>query len=827
MVLASLPPSRPGASATEVVVHAAAAPETTVGFTHWTTYHGTENRSGFSPLSGPTAEDINLYDCVSTAHLRLGPVLDDSHIYAADDLGHVLALNRTGNTTPLWSLYIGGQPVQIDLVGGSLYIATVTGGLFDLSTSNGSVNWRVVLSDGVVQGVAAASGLVILGTRGGDLQAFDASTGSERWSTHLGTEIAGAPAVEGGVIYAVTGDGDVVALGLDGSILWTQKLANSVRTAPAVSYGRVIVGDSQGTITSLFASNGTLDWNWSPQSLGFHDAVDATPAIGDGLVVAAEDSGAVYALDAINGSLRWAMPAIFSGFPVTMAPALASNALYIVENGIEAVELVNISNGAVVWSKFPGAFAFDAPAIDGGLLYVGLDNGCIVAYGPRGGPMVWPVNGHVFTENGTPIASAYVSAGRSSGFTTSNGSFSLSLVNGSYPLSAYANGFGVVTEPLVVQGPVTGITIVLRPLVVYAVSGVVFDSASGAPVLGVTVTLDGGNGFQANTTTTTGGAFTLDGPNGSATVSVNGSARYQPSELRLKIAGVAVGGLRIGVRPAGLLIGSFDALDLRLWIPVAAIGVASLGFGAWEKNRRRVAAGLPPGLLSPFGRFVTMRAILIPFQVLLLLATLYSIGTILPSVGGGGSPCHLAVNACGQCAWSLGDWACASHATLQGFGTFAFNLFTGNWGWAGLGRLREPVQQFLIWWAPDSVELAVVSLALALGIGYPMALATGWRRGSVVDPIARVVSLFGLLLPSILVALLLIFLVSSTFLSHLGDFPVGTLPSNLWLQNHGGTPTWVGVGGNTLPTGFPIVDGLLHRDGPFVLVVAAKTLVQA
>ncbi len=226
---------------------------------------------------------------------------------------------------------------------------------------------------------------------------------------------------------------------------------------------------------------------------------------------------------------------------------------------------------------------------------------------------------------------------------------------------------------------------------------------------------------------------------------------------------------------------------------------------------------------SPFTRFLVMRVLLLPGQVVFVLVLLYVFGTVLPAIGAGKTPGDL-VGAASNCAWS--SLPCSAGPIFEGLRRFVYNLFTGNWGFATFFSVREPAIQFVVWWLPNSVELAVVALALSALLAYPIGLRAGWRPGGVVDSGARALSSIGLLVPSFLVIFILIAASYEGFLHYVNDTPYGTLPGPLWLDAYG-TPPWIGIAANTSPTGFPILDALLHRDLPFAVNVLARTLVQA
>ena len=217
-----------------------------------------------------------------------------------------------------------------------------------------------------------------------------------------------------------------------------------------------------------------------------------------------------------------------------------------------------------------------------------------------------------------------------------------------------------------------------------------------------------------------------------------------------------------------------------------------------------------PFRLSPFGRFVLMRLTLIPAQVLCVLVILYA--AIM-------EPTNIATN---RNPGVLGF--------LHGFAQMVVNDFTGNWGVSTFTRYPGvAISQLYAYLLPTSVELAVFALGISAAIAYPVALWIGWSRRPGVDMAARVASLFGTLLPAFIVGLAVITVLFFWFLAEFNDLPDGGVIPGLgwWLTNYQGYPSWILFQSITRPTGFPLVDGLIHQAWSFEEVTLIKTLIQA
>jgi ABC-type dipeptide/oligopeptide/nickel transport system permease component len=221
-----------------------------------------------------------------------------------------------------------------------------------------------------------------------------------------------------------------------------------------------------------------------------------------------------------------------------------------------------------------------------------------------------------------------------------------------------------------------------------------------------------------------------------------------------------------------------------------------------------------------------MRLGLMPAQLLFVLFILYFVGSVLPASISPytPTPCVLTGSSC-SCPWS--SLSCVVPHVLKGAGVFIFDLFTGNWGVSYIGNDVQTSLHWLQWWGPHSIELAVFGLGFSAILAYPLGLWAGWRPGRPFDAAVRISSATALLLPSILVLFLVPFAFYGWFLHAFNDSLYGSLPSTMWYETHGGVPSWVGLADNTSPTGYPLVDSLLHGNLPFFTDELIRTVIQA
>ncbi len=359
------------------------------------------------------------------------------------------------------------------------------------------------------------------------------------------------------------------------------------------------------------------------------------------------------------------------------------------------------------------------------------------------------------------------------------------------------------------------------------VSGTVVDLYSGAPLGHVTVRSLDYTEIWKVTTTDADGRFVVTAVPGTVYLTADPPNGYSGIQVHVAVGDRPVTGVRLALTPTALvdrLQGSGDETVL-LGVVVAGVGVV---VGAWVAVRaRRHLEGRSTRILSGFGRFILRRALMIPFQLTALLVVLYIFGSFLPALAAARSSGCLVLGGttCAPC--DPGTLVCQVTQFWPGLLQFLWSLGTGQWGMAQIGSFQAPAVDFLLWWLPNSLELAVVALVLSIALGYPLGIAAGWRPNGVLDRSVRSISLVLLLVPTFLVVLFLLLLTYEPWLQFIGDTPYGLLPNPPWYLAQNWFPRWLGFAEQTTPTGFPLVDGIVHGAWPFVAVIAAKLLLQA
>ncbi|SDP81512.1 Beta-barrel assembly machine subunit BamB [Rhodoferax sp. OV413] len=149
-------------------------------------------------------------------------------------------------------------------------------------------------------------GTVALATGNGTVLALDARTGRELWRTAVGAPLSAGVGSDGKVTAVVTRDNEVIALE-SGKVLWRQRLGAQAYTAPLVAGGRVFVLAADRSVSAFDGQTGRKLWN--QQRTGEALVLGQSSvllAVGDTLVSGV--SGRLVGMNPTNGSTRWEAP---------------------------------------------------------------------------------------------------------------------------------------------------------------------------------------------------------------------------------------------------------------------------------------------------------------------------------------------------------------------------------------------------------------------------------------------------------------------------------------------------------------------------------------
>jgi outer membrane protein assembly factor BamB len=322
----------------------------------------------------------------------------------------------------------------------------------------------------------------------GALYAISRRTGKVRWRSKLGYLAAASPACHDGTVYVVLlargkgiKAGRVAAVaGYTGRTRWSRKLPSRAESSPLLDHDRLYFGSEDGTVYSLDAANGDVQWTYKAGG-----AVKGAVAMdGDGRLFFGDYNGQVTALRRADGKQLWKTGTSGGAFGLKSGnfyatPAVAYGRVYI-GNTDGFVYSFGARDGKLAWRHKTGGYVYSSPAISpvrGGTVYVGSYDGKLYAFDARTGNVKWTrksggkisggpvvIGDLVFYSNLSRHSTAAVGAATGQTvWTIGRGAFNPAVSDGQrIYLVGYTNLYAFAEEGRTAQGTLTGAAKVKR-----------------------------------------------------------------------------------------------------------------------------------------------------------------------------------------------------------------------------------------------------------------------------------------------------------------------------------------------------------------------------
>jgi outer membrane protein assembly factor BamB len=285
----------------------------------------------------------------------------------------------------------------------SVYLLRNNGSLYAFGRKTGRLHWRRRLGSLSASSPAYAHNTVFVtilkrfrGSKGGRVVAIAADDGHTRWSRRLASRSESSPLVDRGKVYIGTENGSVYALDAhDGSVLWRYRADGAVKSGLTFDEGRrrLYFGDYGGGVHAIRSRNGQRVWHARARggALGFGgSAFYSTPAVAYGRVYLGNTNGNVYSYDEDTGKLAWRKR---TGNYVYSSPAVAQ-----VPRGRPTVYVgpydgrlyaLDARTGRVRWSRKAEGRISGSPVVIGGLVWYSTLAHTTAAVGGRTGRRVY------------------------------------------------------------------------------------------------------------------------------------------------------------------------------------------------------------------------------------------------------------------------------------------------------------------------------------------------------------------------------------------------------------------------------------------------------
>ncbi len=367
-----------------------------------------------SALEGTGAEDIVVsLDC---------PTVVEEWTMFQGGVERAGCLNTLPITDPkiLWHTEIGlagwrNSPVIED---GAIFVGSAGGvqftrdrrdAIYSLDLRTGVQRWRYG-TELDVNSVAVSNGVVIGVGDEGRIWALNARDGKALWEDDLGVGVFGDPIFLDDKVIVADGNGAVTAYYVSG-----QEAGNKAWISPVILDGairggassdgeRIYVASDLGDVLALNLE-GQVVWQTTLESRGGSDAeVSAAPTVTDTMIILSVvrgvllDDPGLRALDKFTGDQIWASEdtaSIKSNWAnVRSSPAIAGDYLVFGEGYSDELVVADLNTGVTLWSLQTGAYCFPqwpSPVINNGVAYLARHDGGLYAVDLQTRSEVWSI----------------------------------------------------------------------------------------------------------------------------------------------------------------------------------------------------------------------------------------------------------------------------------------------------------------------------------------------------------------------------------------------------------------------------------------------------
>ena len=303
----------------------------------------------------------------------------------------------------LWT-YEAGDSIESSaaIAGGTVFVGSQKGELVALNLENGGVYWKYNTDSQIGESSPAYSaGVVYIGDLSGWINALNASDGKKLWAFKTGGEIKSSPVVVGDRVLIGSYDQHLYCLSTrNGSVLWKFRTDGPVHATPSVSGGLAFIAGCDELFRAIRISDGQ-----QVCSVASGSYTGAAPALQAGAAYYGTFGNEVLMLSLRDRRIVWRYEHPQRKFPFYSSAAVSADRI-VIGGRDKLIHGLNPA-GKAAWTFATGARVESSPAIAGGRVFVGSNDGRFYVLNLSTGAKLWEFNA------GSPLsASPAIANGR-------------------------------------------------------------------------------------------------------------------------------------------------------------------------------------------------------------------------------------------------------------------------------------------------------------------------------------------------------------------------------------------------------------------------------
>ncbi len=206
--------------------------------------------------------------------VRFTPLLEQGVLYAGTDRGIVTAVTTQG--ARLWRVGLGGGIAETPVDGGPhIVVFTTRDSVFSLRKTDGAVLNRGALPGTPSAAPALSGNSIIVATQDSSVVALEVNTLAVLWRERVSSPVLTAPVVsEDGTAYLAARDGALYRV-RNGRLEKIAQLPHSISPSLTLARDHLLLGSYDGTLLAVNL-NGEIVWTYQ-----FNDSIVSPVAVGD------------------------------------------------------------------------------------------------------------------------------------------------------------------------------------------------------------------------------------------------------------------------------------------------------------------------------------------------------------------------------------------------------------------------------------------------------------------------------------------------------------------------------------------------------------------
>jgi eukaryotic-like serine/threonine-protein kinase len=311
--------------------------------------------------------------------------------------------NVPNSLKQIWT-YDAGDSIESSaaIVGGTVFVGSQKGELTALSLDNGAVYWKYKIDSPIGESSPAYSnGVVYVGDLGGWLHAVNATDGKKIWAFKAGNEIKSSPVVVGDRVLIGSYDQHLYCVSTrNGSLLWKVRTNGPVHATPSVAGGVAFIAGCDELFRAIRIADGRELFSVSSDAY-----TGASPALRGNFAYYGTFDNEVLSVDLTARRVGWRYQHPQRKFPFYSSAAVTNDR--IVVGGRDKFVHGLTPDGQAAWTFATKARVESSPAIAGGRVFVGSNDGRFYVLNLSNGALIWEFN------TGAPLsASPAIGRGR-------------------------------------------------------------------------------------------------------------------------------------------------------------------------------------------------------------------------------------------------------------------------------------------------------------------------------------------------------------------------------------------------------------------------------